>query len=57
MEDPDNLVNSLTIETSTLGEGNLSGLSTTDYQTLNALSHELTLGSVEAEGNSNKIYI
>lgn len=42
---------SLAIENTSLTEGNLSTLSSTDFQTLTELSQELTLNNeVEAEG-------
>lgn len=44
-EEAEALVDSLTIDSSSLNEGNLQGLSTTDFQTLTELSQELTLNN------------
>lgn len=48
-EEAEALVDSLTIENTTLNEENLQGLSTTDFQTLTELSHELTLNNNETD--------
>lgn len=48
-EETEALVDSLTIDSTSLNEGNLHGLSTTDIQTLTELSHELTLNNNETD--------
>lgn len=48
-EEAEALVDSLTIENTTLNEENLQGLSSTDFQTLTELSHELTLNNNETD--------
>lgn len=48
-EESEALVDTLTIESSSLNDGNLQGLSHTDFQTLTELSEELTLNNNEED--------
>lgn len=48
-EEAEALVDSLRIENTSLSEGNLQSLSTSDFQTLTELSHELTLNNNETD--------